>query len=170
MSAEYKAIQTVTVGAGGSVNIEFTSIPATYKDLGIYLSPRGDAGNSLRSVTMRVNGDTANHTDRRVFGSGSTVGSDSNVYGAGGIYCGEASSAGGTASTFSNIFIYIGNYAGSNNKTFSIDTVNEQNSTTAYAQLVAGRWASSSAITSIKFFIQTGNFAQYSTATLYGIG
>jgi hypothetical protein len=169
MPLTFTAIQTVTVGTGGQLNIEFASITGTYTDLAILMSPRGDAGNSVRSVTMRFNADPSNHSDRRLLGSGATVSSDSNVYGSGGIYCGEATSAGGTASTFSNILIYITNYAGSTNKAVSIDSVNENNATTAYQQIVAGAWSSTAAITNIRFYIQTGNFAEYSTATLYGI-
>jgi hypothetical protein len=169
MAITYIAIATTTVGSGGASSIDFTSIPSTYTDLLILLSPRGDAANSVRSVTMQFNGNAANYSDRRLYGTGSAAASDSNVYGTDEIYIGEAASAGGTASTFSNFSIYIPNYAGSTYKSVSVDSVSEQNSTTAYAQIIAGLWSSTSAITSIKFFIQTGNFAQYTTATLYGI-
>jgi hypothetical protein len=43
----------------------------------------------------------------------------------------------------------------------------EQNGTTAYAELVAGLWADTSSITSM--LPAAANFAEYSTATLYGI-
>jgi hypothetical protein len=76
--------------------------------------------------------------------------------------------AGNTASTFSNIEIYIPNYAGSTNKSFSIDAVGENNATAAYAGLVAGLWSTSSAITAISI-ASTTLFAEFSTATLYGI-
>jgi hypothetical protein len=167
MANTYVAIQTITVGSGGQANIEFTSIPATYTDLQILLCPRTDTGFNSRSLTMQFNGSTSGYSDRRILGSGSTTSSDSNVYGTDEIYIGESA---GETSTFSNIFIYIPNYTSSNNKSVSIDTVQEYNSTTAYAQLVAGLWSNTAAITSIKFInIQGGNFAQYSTATLYGI-
>ena len=71
---------------------------------------------------------------------------------------------------FNNIGIYIPNYAGSNNKSFSIDNAQENNITTAYSQLEAGLWSDSSAITSIRLTEQYGNnLVEYSTAYLYGI-
>jgi len=49
------------------------------------------------------------------------------------------------------------------------DSVDETNATAAPMYMVAGVWNQTSAITSIKFTPNTGNFAQYSSATLYGI-
>jgi len=75
-----------------------------------------------------------------------------------------------TASTFSNGQIYIPNYAGSNNKSFSVDNVTERNATSIQMCLMAGRLANTSAITSISLVSQTSsNLVQHSTATLYGI-
>lgn len=172
MAITYVPLINVTVGAGGSLNIEFTSINtynSSYDDLLILLSPRGDAASSVRSVTFQVNGSTSGYSDKRIYGSGATVATDGNVYGTDEIYVGEAAASGGTVSTWSSMSIYIPKFAGSSYKTFSIDSVSEQASSTAYAQNIAGVWSSTSGITSIKFIIQTGNFAQYSTATLYGI-
>ena len=48
--------------------------------------------------------------------------------------------------------------------------VSENNATTAYATLNAGLWSNTAAINAIGLTITSGqNFAQYSTATLYGI-
>jgi len=77
--------------------------------------------------------------------------------------------SGYTASTFASGEMYIPNYAGSNSKSFSADSVQETNASLAYSYLMAGLWSNSSAITSIALTPFTGNFAQYSTATLYGI-
>ena len=57
-----------------------------------------------------------------------------------------------------------------NNKSVSIDSVTESNDTSyGYQALVAGLWSNSAAITNITLTPETGNYAQYSTATLYGI-
>jgi hypothetical protein len=37
MATTYEIISSVTVGSGGAADIEFTSIPATYTDLVIFL-------------------------------------------------------------------------------------------------------------------------------------
>jgi hypothetical protein len=78
-------------------------------------------------------------------------------------------SSGATASTFNNADLYIPNYAGSNNKSFSIDSVSENNGTAAVASLFAGLWSQTAAITSITLTSRNGNFDQYSTAYLYGV-
>ena len=43
MAGTYKLIGSVTVGAGGAANIDFTSIPSTYTDLAIKVSYRSTA-------------------------------------------------------------------------------------------------------------------------------
>jgi hypothetical protein len=85
------------------------------------------------------------------------------------IDAGVISSGNATASTFGNFEIYLPNYAGSNNKSVSSDSVAENNATEAYTNLRALLWSSTAAINAIKFTLGAGNFAQYSTATLYGI-
>jgi hypothetical protein len=80
---------------------------------------------------------------------------------------GRASISTDTASTFGNLSIYIPNYAGSADKNFSVDTVSENNATTAYTQIFTGVWANTAAITQIT--LSLANFAQYSNAYLYGI-
>ena len=77
---------------------------------------------------------------------------------------------GGTANTFDNFEIYIPNYAGSTNKSFSVDGVAEDNSSSNNElDLVAGLWSSTSAINAVGLTINGQTIAQYSTAYLYGI-
>ena len=78
---------------------------------------------------------------------------------------------GATSNTFSNMEVYIPNYAGSNNKSASSDGVGETNATTIYASLQANLWNDIPAITSIRFNAITGggSFMQYSTFYLYGV-
>jgi hypothetical protein len=164
MANTYEAIATVTVGSGGAANIEFTSIPGTYTDLAVKLSGRSTTSDA--DMYISYNSNTSNYSRRVLRGNGSaassTSGSDR--------YIGTIDSSGETASTFANWEIYVPNYAGSNNKSYSIDSVYENNATQAFQYLVSGLWSDTSAITSIKLeFIAAGTFAQYSTATLYGI-
>jgi hypothetical protein len=154
---------TVTVGAGGSTSIDFTSIPATYTDLVLKVSTRLDASNT--AVKIQFNGVTTNLSSRYIYGSGSAAASytdASNIY----LY---ANSTSYTGSTFANSEVYIPNYAGTSAKSVSVDAVTETNATAADMALFAGLWNSGSAITSIKLLPNSGNFVQYSTATLYGI-
>lgn len=167
MANTFVALATVTVGSGGAANIEFTSIPQTYTDLAIRLSARASFSALTGNMAIEFNGSSASFSRRTLRGNGSaassTSGSDN--------YVGDAVGNSATASTFSNNEIYIPNYTTSNNKSFSTDSVTENNGTEAWQYLIAGLWSNSAAITSIKLlpFSQSWTFLQYSTATLYGI-
>jgi hypothetical protein len=168
MAVTYKKIASVTVGSGGAADIEFTSIPATYTDLLVKLSGRTTTG-SFPNPTIQFNGDTAsNYKWISVYSSGSGAGSSSSASDTG-ILFGNLDGSSQTASTFGNSELYIPNYAGSTQKSTSADIVSENDATQAYSSLYAGLWTGTAAITSIKINPGSGNFAQYSTATLYGI-
>ena len=171
MALTYQAIATVTVGSGGASNIEFTSIPGTYTDLLVKVSARQDAAGTNGQFQMRFNGSSSTiYSRRKIYGDGSSALSNSGSSEDAFQYI-DVPRTGATANTFGNVEIYIPNYAGSNNKSISIDAVTEQNGTTAYAEFYAGLWASTSAITSITLIPMGASekFLQYSTATLYGI-
>lgn len=163
--ATYIKIASVTVGAGGAADITFSSIPATYDDLILHASVRS-TGNTVSNVRMYFNNLTSNWTGVNIFGTGSTTGSN-----ASGINSGIIGGTNYTASTFSSNTYYIPNYRGSTNKSTSLDGVTENDATESYQVLHAGLWSQTAAITSIKLDITTVgfNFAQYSTAVLYGI-
>jgi hypothetical protein len=160
MANTYVAIATVTVGSGGASSIDFSSIPSTYTDLVVKLSLRGSSGNN---VLMSINSSTSNFSYRMLEGDGATAASYNNTTGRL-LYILTT-----TANTFSNIEVYLPNYAGATNKSYSVDAVSEANATTAFADLTAGLWSNTSAITALGFTITGANFVQYSTATLYGI-
>jgi hypothetical protein len=169
MPDTFVKIATVTVGAGGAATMQFSSIPQTYTDLCLKVSGRSDAtGSTWRNYTLSFNGAgyATNMTGRGLYGTGSAAGSETlgNAIGQ------FSTSDSATASTFSNSEIYIPNYTGSANKSFSGDSVTENNATAALAYLVAGLWSDTVAITSITLGNEsTAIFKQYSTATLYGI-
>ncbi len=156
-------ISTVVVGSGGAASIEFNSIPQTYTDLKIFLSGRTTAAAAY--LALSYNGSTSNFSSRWLSGNGTTAGSFADTP----RMAGTVVYSGWTANTFSNHDIYIPNYTSSNYKSTSIDSVTEANATLSYAELTASLYSSTSAITSITLTTSSGNFAQYSTATLYGI-
>lgn len=158
-------ISTITVGAGGAASIDFTSIPGTYTDLMVVLS--GQASNANTDGNVTFNGLTTNLSSRQLYGSGSATGSANNASKILSYALANASTY--TANTFSNVTIYVPNYAGSTNKSVSIDAVVENNATAAFQSLIAGLWASTAAITQVTLKADTGNLVQYSTASLYGI-
>jgi hypothetical protein len=154
-------IATTTVGAGGAASITFSSIPQTFTDLVLVLSTRSTSGSDL---TMTFNANGTGYSRRLLIGDGSTtisVAASNNFFALNG-------NSAYTASTFGNNCITIPNYTGSGNKTLSTDGVNENNATTALQVFYAGLWSNTAAITSIELGAGAGNFAQFSTATLYG--
>ena len=163
MPNTFELIQAYTA-TGSVANIEFTSIPSTYTDLCLKLSGRLDAANT--AIIIQFNGVTTNLSSRYLYGGGS--GSAASYTDGSNIYT-YANSSSYTTSTFGNSEIYIPNYAGSNNKSVSVDAITENNATGADMALFAGLWASSAAITSIKLLPNSGNFVANSTAYLYGV-
>ena len=115
---------------------------------------------------VSFNGSTSSRSWRFLEGNGSSASSASGTDGRFSTFNADTS----TANTFGNAELYIPNYAGSNYKSVSIDTVTENNATSAYAEIEAALWANTAAISSITCTLAFGTlFMQYSTATLYGI-
>lgn len=168
MANTFVKIASVTVGAGGAANIDFTSIPATYTDLCLKISLRAETS-GIDSGKVTFNNSSSGYSYRSIWGSGSGTVQSFNGSSDGYFQLQYSGGTSSTASTFTNGEMYIPNYAGSNNKSASLDQVQENNATTAYIVPMALLWANTSAITSIKIQQTTGNIAQYSTATLYGI-
>lgn len=174
MPVTYKKIASVTVGSGGAANIEFTNIPATYTDLVVKLSARNSTTSNGESyVKVEFNSVTSNYSRRNLYRSGSSVFSDNASAEAAWFYI-FIVGGGSTASTFSNTEIYIPNYAGSNQKNISVDTVSENNATASAQGFFSMLNSSTAAITSLKITGHDGskvdsNLVQYTTATLYGV-
>ena len=172
MANTFVKIASVTVGAGGSGSMTFSSIPSTYTDLVIKASARGTQASTSHAFTLRFNSATTNYSSRELVGGGSGAPSSATRTTLGSaLYIGNIDGDSATSSTFASTEIYIPNYAGSAYKSLSVDAVTENNATEAYATLLAGLWSDTSAITSIDLisFSGHGTLMQYTTATLYGI-
>ena len=159
-------IQTVTVGAGGASSIDFTSIPGTATDLLVVCSLRNTTNES--GIRLRFNTDTgSNYPYRMLYGNGASATSETGT--TTGIATYSAAYLSATANTYGNISFYIPNYAGSTNKSVSVDGVSENNATTAYQALTAGLWSNTAAITTVKVTAWSGTWAENSTASLYSV-
>lgn len=165
MADTFIKIARVDVGAGGATTFDFTSIPSTYTDLCLKISCRTSNATTAEVANISFNGSSSSISVRFIYGSGSSATSATSTSYA--IWTGGANA---TANTFGNAEMYFPNYAGSSNKSWSADSVSENNATEAYANLFAGLWSNTSAINRITLTAGAGsNFAQYSSATLYGI-
>jgi hypothetical protein len=156
-----KLIETKTLGTAAA-SIEFTSIPQTFTDLVLMTSLRASA--ATNDAGLIINGSDANQSQRQLQGTGSAVSSSATAFDIF-LIC----SSGDTANTFSNSTHYFPNYTDSNNKSFSVDSVSENNATQAFQRIIAGLNSSTAAITSISMYPSTGNFVAGSTVSLYGI-
>ena len=169
MATTFTLIKTITVGSGGASSIDFTSIPSTYTDLCLKFSLRATFNNGgYVSQFIKFNSSTSGYSDRLLYGTGSATGSAASTP-AYIEYAAYSTDSASTASTFGSGEIYIPNYSSSNYKSLSSDSVSENNATLALAGLTAALWSNSAAITSISIYHTSGNIAQYSSASLYGI-
>lgn len=146
-------------------NITFSSIPQIYTDLLVVTSLRDTSTtNGWTNALVKPNNLSTNLSNRVVFGWGSNnTGNFSDTF----IYH-ETVGGASTASTFSNSTIYISNYTLSVAKAIMVETSTENNGNALNA-IVGGLWDNTAAITSLVIEGQSGNLAQYSSATLYGI-
>lgn len=164
MANTYELIQSYNL-VSAQANVEFTSIPSTYTDLLVVGSCRLARATNGGALNVNFNGVSTNLTEKNMWGSGSTITTGTDV----GLVA-LVPGANTTASTFSNFQLYIPNYAGSSNKSWSSDFVSENNASAGYVGIIAGLWSSTAAINAIKFIDNgAGNIDVYSTFYLYGV-
>jgi hypothetical protein len=158
-----KLIESKTLASTAST-IEFTAIPQTYTDLVLLVSLRGQVGADTTPTELRFNGSTTGYSGRGLEGSSVSTYSYTLTY----LYPTAGNGANTTANTFSSASVYIPNYAGSTNKSISVDGVVESNNTNGYQSIQAGLWSNTAAITSLAI-LTSSVFVVGCTVSLYGI-
>ncbi len=172
-TTSYESISTVTVGAGGSSSITFSSIPSTFKHLQIRGIARSTRAATNDYVRMQFNSDTTstNYRDHLLYGTGSAAaaGDDGNNAG---IFLHRISGSTATSGVFGTLVIDILDYT----STAKLKTTRQlggfDNNGSGEIDFGSGLWLKTpEAITTIKLEAQAGtsNFAQYSSFALYGI-
>jgi hypothetical protein len=160
-----KLIETKTLSVAAAT-IEFTNIPQTFTDLVVFSSLRSSRADFVEIVKLEFNSVTTGYTYRELVSTGTTATSSSGSYTRFALIPGTSSSS----NTFSNDTNYIPNYTSSVSKSFSTDSVGENNGTTNYLNIVANAWTGTGAVTSFKlsnFF--SSNFVAGSIVSLYGV-
>jgi hypothetical protein len=169
-TTSYESIQTVTVGAGGSSSISFTSIPSTYKHLQVRYIARSAISDVSDNIWSRFNSDTgSNYTYHLIEGTGSSVSAGAgssqtrNLFGR----C-----AGNTAS--SNVFgaavIDILDYSDTNKFTTIRNLAGDDNNGNGSMRFESGLWRNTAAVNALTITTNASdNFLQYSQFALYGI-
>ena len=162
----YESIASVDVGAGGTLEIDFTSIPSTYEHLqirGIFRQAAGEA------ILMRFNGDSgSNYACHALYSDGSTAGSGAAASRTN-IPIERFSGMPTGANIYGAAVIDILDYKNTNKyKTLRSLSGHDSNGS-GYTHLESGLWMSTSAITSIKLFTPGNVYSQYSQFALYGV-
>jgi hypothetical protein len=165
MANTFTLIASASVGAGGAASIDFTSIPNTYNNLVVNVFARSVRGQTQDGMNMKLNTSASSFSGISLSTIGGIVQSNSFTNG-----CGSIPAANATGGVFSSTSIYLPNYTSSTSKTYSVQSVRENISNTVFEiDVIAGVWSSSSVINAISFYNDNANFAQLTTAYLYGI-
>jgi len=168
--SSYDSIATVTVGAGGSSSITFSSIPSTYQHLQVRYMPRISTSDTAENTWLRFNGDTgSNYAYHFLDGNGSAASA-----GAGTSQTRILAGRAGAANSGSNIFgvniLDVLDYADANKYKTARILGGIDISSAGNIRLDSGVWMNTSAITSLTISPTTANnFVQYSSFALYGI-
>lgn len=164
------------VGSGGVSNIDFTSIPGTYDDLLLVVSAQGqDIASPATSMLVQFNSDTStNYSETGLRGIQSSASSYRTLNNSYLVFTQVEAFVSGTNYPFGSAQMYLPNYSGTTDykQVFVDDTGGIMGGAgDNYLSLRAGLWRSTSAISSIRVgrLGFSYKFAQYSTATLYGI-
>ena len=165
MATTFQLIDKVIL-TGTQSTVSFSSISSAYTDMKVSISARSSNASDNDAINLYFNSDStgSNYSCIAVYGNGSSASSYSTTR-----RFGSISAANNTASTFGNLDLYIPNYLSANQKSYSSDSVTENNATTAYPELVAGKWTGTSAISGITFSLGSGSFVSGSSFYLYGI-
>jgi hypothetical protein len=153
----YTALATYTVTGSPDAEVEFSSIPATYRDLVVVMGGKASAG---QQGTIQLNG------------SNTSIYSEVVMLG----FSGGATSYTGSGTSFAQILnnttsdatiINIMDYSATDKHKTLLYRSNSQGASTI---AVAGRWASTEAVHTVTIGIQGGaNYSVGSVFSLYGI-
>ena len=163
MQVTYKPISTQTQGSA-SASDTLSSIPSTYTDLVLVASAMGSsAGLDIR---VQVNSDTtSNYSITRLLGyTSATSNRASNA-----TYWQLTNSVGISTTEPTTHILQFMNYSNTTTNKTMLVRYNQFQSTYFEVAAEVGLWRSTSAITSITFSLNSGNYATGSTFTLYGI-
>jgi hypothetical protein len=140
-----KLIETKTLGSNAA-SVIFTSIPQDGTDLLVKFSARTNVSDVIDTCLVDFNTITTGFTNRTLLGFPDPV--TSQIYNEA-RRAGHATGANQTSNTFATVELYIPNYAGSTNKSVSVESATEGTSTYYEMLLGATLWSNTAAITSL---------------------
>ena len=157
MTNTYVPLATITLTATDS-ELVFANLPSTYRDLIVVGNWAGSA--SANYLKIRFNGDTGNnYTGVFAFGASNGTGS----------FTSSTSSVdvGITRTGLGPMLLQVQDYSATNkHKTLlSRYGLSDQSE----LGMIAGRWANTSAVTSMTLFLSSGTISVGSTFSIYGV-
>jgi hypothetical protein len=158
-------IEHLEASGGPQASFVFDEIPDTFTDLYLAISGRNTTNNVGGQI--KINASTSNYTYRFVQAYNGTVtaatGTSTDAF--------NVVPSSGSASLYSNVGVYFPNYASSNPKAYTGDVAQPWEGAFGRAEIWAYLWNDSAAISTITLTLTgaSAQFAQYSSATLYGI-
>lgn len=168
-------IATTLVGAGGVSSIAFTNIPQGYKNLQIRAIARNTVNSTgAEAVIFQINGDTSSSYAYHFLQVINVINSG-NIYATASVsqtnmWVGVSVEGGELSNTFAPIITDILDYSSTNkNKTFRTSCGISTNGGTEVVAFRSGLWMNTAPITSINITNSSGNFAQHTRFSLYGI-
>lgn len=157
----YTPLANITLGSSAA-SVTFSSISQAYRDLILVIETLAATGSV--GLTLRINGDSgSNYNYVRMDGTGSSAISGSSASQTSMLlaFYGQATTTARAINTLS-----IMDYSATDkHKTI----LNRADQAADGTHAGAGRWASTSAITSLAFTSNSGNFAAGSTFSLFGV-
>jgi hypothetical protein len=166
MANTYTLIASNTSYSGGTA-LTFNSIPDTYTDILLVMSPRGNGFNGTE-LYLTFNSNTSSYSGKYMWKDGNTASVTSANNNSNNSLIGIIPGTQAGSNVYGSVQVYVPNYAGSTNKSFSVDSASERNGADQWLFLGAGLWSNSAAITSVTI-TASANYLGDSTAYLYGI-
>lgn len=170
-SSPAEQLITETVLGGTAASVSFTSISGAYRDLRVVIRGRGDKSATFAIVGLRFNNDTAANYDVALLDTSSATAAGQSVA-ATSIAVGYIAANTAPASTAGGIDIRVFDYRGT---TFHKALIAHGNlkavasSGNLFDTQRSGWWRSTSAVTRVDVFPDTGNFIAGTVVSLYGI-
>jgi len=177
-ASSYESIATVTVGSGGSANVEFTSIPATYTHLQVRCFARTNrATYNVDVMNMQLNSDStaSNYAGHNVRATNASFPGTVSADGGSNVFTDFIIGANNGAAPFAGFVIDVLDYTNTNKYTTirglgGADSNGDVSGFCTTIMLNSQLWKNTNAVTSIKFVPVYGTlFNQYSQFALYGI-
>jgi hypothetical protein len=151
-----------------AADITFSSISGAYRNLLLVVHGRGASAAAGYAFHAQVNADTGSNSDWSRFYTTEAANATEGSEGTTNLKIGYIPAAGATANRAGMVELWFPGYAGTTFHKQILGNCSTNDGGNIIRDMMAGTWRSTSAITSIKVFLATGNLLAGTVATLYG--